>query len=158
MALRSVIFLGDEHISPVIKRVLEYVGDDSFHNFREFADRGAADEIWIPAASKAGYVCVTYDCKITREIAKSLSAAGSQVIFISGIAHFERWDEVMWVLRYWRKIKQHAEEMKSGDLVSVNRWGRITKIDPDRPPRVRRKRSTVSRRRDDTKSEELTLF
>ena len=127
----SLKFLADEQISPVLIRILNHVGEKAILRFSSNFPNGTADEKWIPEATRRGFVCVTYDRKMlmTESIAPLFKKANARVIFIGNhLANVGCWDQALWMLKHWRKIRQRATTMTPGELLRVHKNGRIVPV------------------------------
>ena len=139
----SLKFLVDENISPKLVTILNKLGERSVYSLhREDAYRGQDDEVWLPLASQRGFICVTCDCQMLCDqgIATVLRDSQATVIFLaSNFARSRTWDQALWLLRHWRKIKAFAEGMRPGQLVKVYQNGRIAPVRADGVQRRRRR-------------------
>lgn len=133
MSKGSLKFLFDENISPAMKRILHALGDKWIKSLREYDGQGRPDEEWLPKAIQQGFVCLTCDRKmlIQHSTALIFSQANARVIFIGNhFANGKIWDQAIWLLKYWRKLRQRAELMQPGDLLKVLKNDRIVEAKP----------------------------
>lgn len=135
MAEGSLKFLFDENLSPVLVRVLRNLGENTIHHHRAVFPGGADDEHWIPKATSLGFVCITLDHKMTtdRTVAPILAATKARMIFLRfGRARMDRWQQALWFLKYWHKLRDRAALLKPGEMIRAHRNGRITQVKPKR--------------------------
>ncbi len=102
------------------------------------------DTDWVPTATQRGYVCITCDCAMISDlaIAQVLVKENARAIFFGNhFADSKKWDQALWLLKHWDAIRAYAEGMTPGQLVRVNKNGRIVSVDPGRRRRVPPKRS-----------------
>lgn len=133
MVQSSINFLCDEHFSPVLIQILRHVGEKRILHFSSNFENGTPDQVWIPEAAKRDHVCITYDRKmlINETIAPLFAENGARVIFIgSHLANIKLREQAIWLLKYWPKIKEHAANMKPGDLVKIHKNSRIVPVTP----------------------------
>jgi hypothetical protein len=131
MEKSSLKFLADENISPVLVTIINKLGDRSLEAFNRTTYMGMPDEEWLPTAAERGYICLTCDRKMLAEpvVAQAVKATKVRAIFLGeNFSHSVRWDQALWLLKHWRKIRSHAESMQPGDLIRVSKAGRITEI------------------------------
>jgi len=124
-------FIADENISPVLVTILHKLGERDIERISGTPYAGTNDEDWLPTITKLGYICVTCDRKMLydRGVAQVLIDQKCMAVFFgSHFAQSGRWDQALWLLRYWRKIKKHAETMAPGQLVRVCKNGRIIPV------------------------------
>lgn len=114
MAEGSVEFLTDENISSKIIMFIGMLGDKSIKSMRHPRFQGlcaTADQDWIQKVTDRGFICITYDRRMTVDatIAPYLANAQARVIFIcKHLATSRRWEQALWWLRYWPKIREHG--------------------------------------------------
>ena len=126
-------FLADECFSPVLIRILKHLGEKSIQPFKPNFEHGTPDEVWIPQATQRGYICITLDRRMlgAENIAVFFAQAKARVVFIgSHLANMRRWDQALWLLKYWHRIRERAGTMTAGELVKVLRYGRIVPVAP----------------------------
>jgi hypothetical protein len=132
MAESSVKFLADENISPVLVEIIRKLGDRSLSSIHRYSDYlGTPDEHWVPLATKREYIIVTCDRRmlIKHGISQALETTGARCIFLArNFADANRWNQALWLIRYWPKIRKHAETMGQGNLVRVTSNCRILTI------------------------------
>lgn len=120
-------FITDENISPQISKILRIVGDGSMQPLNR-GSMGLGDEHWIPRVTGWGFIIVTLDRKMrsSPSIMKVLCDSQARVIFLGQFLSQSRlWDQSLWFLQFWRKVKKHAVSMQPGESVKVSKNGRI---------------------------------
>lgn len=130
----GVTYLADAHISGKLIKILRHVGEKSILSVQKVFAEGVNDEVWIPKATERGFVCITYDRRMLGNdaILPFLIEAEARVIFIgSHLARAKLWDQALWMLRYWRKIRQYATSLQAGQCIRVHKNGRISPLQLD---------------------------
>jgi hypothetical protein len=70
-----------------------------------------------------------------------------RVIFLeSHFANSTPWDQTLWLLKHWKKIKAHAEGMSKGQLIRVLTNEKIVAVKPGQKRRKPPVRKPVDRR------------
>jgi hypothetical protein len=126
-------FLADECFSPVLIRILKHLGEKSIQPFKPNFEHGTPDEVWIPQATERGYICITLDRQMLSadKLAPFFVEAKARIIFIGKhLANATRWDQALWLLKFWRKVREHAGAMKPGQLCKVLKNSRIVPVVP----------------------------
>ncbi|MDO8588433.1 MAG: hypothetical protein Q7T82_15505 [Armatimonadota bacterium] len=126
-------FLADENIPPVLVTILRKLNEKSIESMHGSPYAGQPDEVWLPSVIERGYICLTCDRRMLAEsgIAQILIDQRATMIFLGPhFANSRPWDQAIWLLKYWRKIKEHAATMSPGRLVRVHKNGRIVPVTP----------------------------
>ena len=162
MATSSVKFLADQNISPKLVRILHQLDERSITSIYHEADMvDGLDAEWLPKAAERGYVCVTCDCRMATELslAQILISEKVKVIFLSDyFADSKKWEQALWLLRYWQKIKAFAQDMSSGQLVRVHKNGKIVAVVPGRKRHAPPSRAAKSQKPPGTETKAQTIL
>ncbi len=130
----SMTFLADECISPVMIDYLCDIGAECLKSLhRGYWKRylGKADEEWLPDAAKRNCVILTCDRNMSSSdtTARLLEQHGARVIFLGRhFANSKKWDQTLWMLKYWSKINDIAANMAPGDMVRMRKNGRADRV------------------------------
>ena len=130
----GVKFLADEHISPKIVTFIGILGDKSIKSIKHPRFRGIIgmeDQDWIEKVTASGFICITCDrgMIIDNTIGPYLAKASARVIFIGKhLANSRKWDQALWWLRYWPRIRGYGRTMTPGQLAKVHKNGKIVPI------------------------------
>lgn len=126
------MFLADENISPILVDIIRKLGDRSIFSMHRLTEyKGTADEYWVPLVTQRQYIIVTCDRRMLMEhgIAHALANTGARCIFLARhFANANRWNQALWLIKYWPKIRKYAETMGNGDLIRVTSKCRIMAV------------------------------
>lgn len=137
----SIGYLFDENVSPKLVSILRNLGEPGLYLVVRVFGYGAKDSDWLPRVAEYGYICVTCDRRqlADERIARVVQAARGRAVFLpSQFAQARRWDQALWLLRHWPRIKEATTGLVRGEVRFVRWNGRVS----DRPagwrPRFRR--------------------
>ena len=121
----GVKFLADENISPVLVQILRKLGAGFIESIHSKPEKGLPDEHWIPLYASRGYVAISPDRRQLKEerVARILIASGARMIYLpQKFADSKRWDQALWLLRYWWRIVERVQTMSPDGEIVVFRW------------------------------------
>lgn len=133
----SLRFLADQQMSLGLVRILGKLGEKCLLHISMVPDLdGTADDYWIPTAASRNFICITCDRNTLNDavISQAMRSSQARMIFLCHkYAQSDKWDQLCWFLRYWRKVKEYAKTMAPGDMIRVHWNGRIIPVDPSKP-------------------------
>ena len=121
----------DENFSPVIVQILRKLGERGVKSFKEEFALGEQDEEWIPKTVQRKLVYVTLDGAQLRSktIGPILKASRVRAIYLpKKYSQSNRWNQALWMLRRWPKIRDEVFALSEGDIRKVSWNGKITAI------------------------------
>lgn len=130
-----IAFVADENISPRIVSIINKLRDNDIkHLSRRSEGRymSQPDEEWIPELVRQDCIIVTCDRNMTTNtsVFPCLLEAKARVVFIGRHLAGERlWQQALWWLKYWHKIKKHAASLAAGQCIKVGKRGKITQLE-----------------------------
>ncbi len=136
MAEGSIGYLFDENFSPKLVSILRFLGEKGLDTVVKKFEPGAKDEDWIPRAAEYGYIFITLDRNqlADESVSRVLLNARARAVFLSArFSRTGRWDQALWLLKYWPGIKAQTANLQRGEVRFVRWDGKVTA----RPPRRR---------------------
>lgn len=118
-------FLADENMSPVLIQILRKLGAGFIESMHSKPERGSMDEHWIPLYAERGYITISLDRKQLKQgaVIQVLVSSGARMIYLpQRFADSKRWDQALWLLRFWRRIVERAGSMDPSGEVVIFRW------------------------------------
>ena len=129
--------LGLAHVLVRARPDVTYCGDSGERHKQTWTlepcviqDTETADEVWIPAVTRAGLAIITRDKSIeTRTHEKDqVLKAGARMFAITSDANLDIWGLTVVVVTRWRDMEDAAEE-PGPYIYRVTRTGALTKIE-----------------------------
>jgi hypothetical protein len=125
-----VTFFFDNTFPHQIPALLRLMDVDAIHLSERFP-QDTKDVVWLPEASRHGWIVITGDQNIRTRPAERVALEQANLITFfayKGFTKQGRWDQVIWIVKHWRAIETHAGKSPRGMSYEVNVNGKITKL------------------------------
>jgi len=126
-----VTFFLDNMISPKFAKALRALGEDVYALRERFAE-DTSDEEWLRRIGGEGWPLVTADKHILsrpHEL-QALKEAEVTTFFLGPFfaTKTQFWDQAVWLIRNWPKLRQTAQTFKKGSCFSVSQRGKLRSL------------------------------
>jgi hypothetical protein len=123
-------FFFDRCISEKIVEALKCLDVSAIHHSEVF-DHDAKDVDWIPEVGANGWILVTCDDRIRKRPAERRALADADIVSVFIWREFPRkgrWEQALWMVKYWQAIAKKAGRADAGTAFYVNGRGKIDEI------------------------------
>lgn len=121
-------FFFDNTFPPKLAQLLQWLGVDARHLRHCGFAPSAPDTHWIPEVGRNGWVVITADVNIRQDPAERVALEAADVVaffLYAGFTNQRKWDQTLWLLKYWSVISAAAGNSERGHSYLVTKGGRL---------------------------------